>query len=676
MDKMPSPPPGFVLDGPSAPSAPSASVPPPPSGFVLDQSGPTFSVQDMPPLGGSLGFSDDFNKAAHLSTPESLKQSFMPTVADMFGNYQDVANQVAKTVPGAKMVKDKDGYEVLELPSGDRFAMNKPGIQGHELAAAIGKLSAFLPAGKITSLAGRLLPRMAVGGMTAAATDAAMQKVAGRDEIDPAQSLLTGVFGLGGEAIAPVIGAGMRKVMDVVRPRDLIAQGQAIAQKIGLEVSDAIASKIGARADEIAAGADPKAVAAEAVLGTQLTRGQKTGDMAQLAREERLAADPNSGGGAILRAAMEAQRKGLDSARQSVVDQIGGGAAPESAAAAAERVASGVRSQYATLKGEADSAYQALRQSTASISGDAIQQLPQRARAAVQDFDLGSETMPATRRALEVLDQEFGAAAGEVGIKKYSDVLTRLTNLAGSAANRADKAAAGRVKAAASQWLDEAVDSAVVNGDAAAIDVLKKARGLRAELGARFESRGAGDRAGKLVQTMVAGKASPDELAQTMFGASQISPAATANFATKIKAALGDDVGAWDAFRSAVVLKATAKNTGEPLSPIAMVSNIKRFLNERPALADAVLSQADKQALGNLSNAAAAISPKGDFARSSGTAERFMRLASTTASNLPFVGKVLGAMIDLNGGFGAMRPPSLPPPQFPMEAAAAYGSNE
>lgn len=628
-----------------------------------------FSSSDYPPIAGPTGFSPQFTEATGMSGAEAIPGA----LADMFGTYEDVKNAVA---PGAKVIKDRDGVEVLELPDGRRFKMNDKGLDLREVLSGAARTGLAISAGRFMGAGagglGRMiglnpanagtLTRAAVAGAGAAAGDAGAQKIAGRDSIDPLQSAVAGAFGAGGEIASPYIGAGVSKVASWLRgDKGALEAGKSMAQQIGANVSDDVALQLGKRADEIKAGASPQAILAEIELGVPLTQGQRMSPDAakafqQISREEALANNPNSMGGGVVRDMRQQQNQALSQALGRVEEAIGGANRPMSPAAAAEVIQPAVRGARNAAKAETDALYTALRGSNATFSDAGVRQVPGLARQAVADFDV--EVLPATSRALKMLDE---AMAGDQPIQRVSQIMTRLTNSVGAAANQADRAAMLKIKGAMQAWMDSAAESAVVSGDEAAIKLLKNARESRAALARLFENK---ETAGNVVPQLVKGAKSPEELAQLMFGASNVSPAATTSVARQVKAAIGDNAEAWNAFRTATLLQATRNRAGEALGPKELATNLTRLLNTRPELMKTLFTQQEQSMLGSVANAARQLSPRdlreygaGNMAGiTSGTAERILRFISETATRSPIIGSLLRGVNDAGVAISARAP--------------------
>lgn len=592
---------------------------------------PKFSVKDLPLLGGGTGFSDAFSDETGLGFWDAAK----PALADVFGNYEDVANAIAKKVPGAKLVKDADGYEALELPNGKRFAMNLPGVQGHEVAAALGKGGAFVSAATIGGWAPTLARKLVATGVASAVTDAGLQKLAvGRDNIDKKSVALSGALGAAGELAAPLIGGIGRIGKEAMTSNaKWLAAGRELANDIGLpeNIGDDVLAQLGRRAQEFKAGAKPEAVAAESEFGLKLTKGQKTGDYGALRREEMLRSSDSVGG----RMMRDADEQNLSRFNEALDGFRGTASVPD----AIERVSAGVRGQYQAAKSAVDEAYGAAKNTSANIGFDAVKELPGRLASAVRDYGIDPQLHPATYRTLQNFKQkiaELPEGTSAVTLKAIETQRRVLNNAIGAAANKADRAALNRVKATFDDWLDDSVETALVSGDKTAIDAIKNARGLRQALGQRFESHGGSDAAGKLIQKMINGGATTEDLAQSLLGAAQVSKVATSNFVGKVKGALGNDKEALKQLKSAVVMKATTNKGGETVGPQAVVSNLKQLLVNRPTLMKELYSAEELNKMGRIVQAGETLFSKGMLGKSSGTAERMYAFMEQMSSGMPF----------------------------------------
>ena len=656
-------------------------------------------AQSQPEKGFGQGIADSFNGNAAEDIRSINEYEFnkpdgspdMMTALKMLpsgalGSDEDKARQFMKMVPGATMTKDANGNDIIETDQG-RFYVNEPGLDRQDVMSGITKAASFLPAGRLVKAGGTLLAKLGLGAAGAGATDIGMQAASGRniDQYDPVQTATTAALGSAGELAGPLFGAVTRGVKSTAAkfasPESLVAAGKKIAAEAGIpgNLGDDVYKALAQRSEEIAGGASPASVLSEVELGTNLSKGQKTGDYAQQRLEETLKSRAD-GSGAVLREADAANQNAIEAASEKLRTQLG--ANPSSQADAAQQIQSSIQQQHATAKQGVREAYDAARAKNAVVPTDVVETLPGRARAAVEDMGLDPALHPAAVKSLEVLDSTLGALKADgkltgLDLKKVENTRRILSSRIDAAANPADRMATTKIKKELDNWLDDAVDNAVIQGDAEAITLLKEARSARTKLHQRFEQNGKGDQAGRIVQKMISEDASPDQLAQMVFGAGKLSPAAASNVAKKVKLALGDDKEAWNAMRSAVLIGPTTKKTGEVVGPQAIVSNLKEMLRNRPALMKELYSPEELNTIQRFTMMVEPLVKKGGLAKSSGTTERAIAALSQGFGNVPIIGSLLNAVqaprrfMQASGALGAVRPP-LTSPIPGMAAPAAY----
>jgi hypothetical protein len=195
-----------------------------------------------------------------------------------------------------------------------------------------------------------------------------------------------------------------------------------------------------------------------------------------------------------------------------------------------------------------------------------------------------------------------------------------------------------------------------LTGDKETLANLGKARELRAQYARTFERD---DQAGKLVQKALDSDMAGEQLANVVLGSAQVSKAATSSTVGRIRQAIGDDPKAWDSFRASVLMRATMNKAGENLGPQAVAGNLKQLLRERPALVQQLYGANELSRLERFTASLDAITRSGDFAKSSGTAERALRYMGSVAGNIPGVGSILRAIqgpADLGAAYRAGAP--------------------
>lgn len=602
---------------------------------------------------------------------------------DMFGSRLGAAEYLAEQ-SGGKVETDADGEPVVVLASGDRYRLNNAGLDTTDVGNVAGNVAAFFsPAAWVNRINQARNAGMAVRAGSQAATaigvDTGLQVGFDNGRIDPLRTGLAGIGGAAGEVIAPVLG----KIIQAVRGAPAPQAPAALLRELGItkptpqqtkEATEAVA--------EIAAGGDPAAVIGAKEFGFRYTQGQRTLDPVerynQLGREEVLRQQP--GANAPFIQAEQANQNALSSAVEGIAARWG--ARPGATAGELSTTVQGrVAAQADELKGRISEAYDVAGQSNrTAVRADAVQALPRRLAAAVTDFDM--ELTPAAAQTLKrITNLASSLPEGTAGVTlRAIETQRKIINnsIAAAASNPADRAAMTAIKREFDGWVDNAVDDALLSGDPAALDAIKKARGLRAEFGRRFEGDAQADR---FVADLVVGQKTPEELLNVALGAGQVSKAAGGRFVDRLRLAVGDDPETLGALRAAQFLRMVQKPTGEPLGPQAIVNNILRMEVGNRSMIDALYSPAEWKEVKRLAAALKPMVPPSMIAKSSGTAERVMRYLSTSANRLPFVGKMAEGIAEVKNGIQAervftqpVRPPMLPANPLLPAAGAAGGS--
>jgi len=652
-----------------------------------------FSTASLPHAFGGLGISSEMGDAAGMGAWDRFAQGLPTAAADMFGSDEDLAASFLKRFPGSKIVKDREGFNAIELPNGKRFALDQPGVQGNEVATALGNIAAFTPAGRAAGAVrtGGLVGKAAVGGGASLLTDIALQKVAGRDDIDTQRAALAGLGGVAGEFVSPLLGKVSDKAVALARKLfssdgDMVKAGREYARQLGISnPSDDVAKAIAARWKEIQAGASPGSILAESEMGLKLTQGQKTGDFGMLAREDMLRSSASQAGQAM-RGVDDANREAITAYFNAQRNKMAGGAAAADTGDAFGRIGKAVGDEYAAVKDVVNRLYGRVEESRGVVSRKAVGELPRMLDDAVRKFNVDTELTPATARTLGRLQTKIAQlpeAVTGVTIKAIEGERQKLNNAIGAAANKTDKAALMSMKRAFDSWYDDLADSAIISGDSEVIDAMKAARSARATLSNRFEAAGKDDIGGKLVAKLVSGRASPEELAQAALGASQVSKASGAQFVNKLKAALKPNEGpmnpAWGQMKAAVLQKLVTGKGGESLGPQAIVSNLKEALRNRGTMMRTLYEPEELNALSRAAQTLDAIVPKGAFAKSSGTSERMFRYVEQLLSGVPFGSSLVkairapGQAAAAANAYTPVRVPGLPD-AFGVGFGAAGGS--
>lgn len=669
--------------------------------FSNVQSGAS-SVPAQPPAAPNpslFGMGSDFRKRAGVSVPAM----FVAAAKDMFGSRQGAAEYLAEKANegrglsslitgGAQVVQDERGEPMVRLPDGSEYRLNDPGLDSSDVANLAGNVAAFLtPAGWASRTAQArnlgLGARTALQGATAGATDVGLQASFDRGRVDPVRAGAAVAGGGGGEVLGTAIGAGANRLAALSRSAtgQNTRQAQSLLATAGVRVPERNAlERLASGIEEVHAGANPNAILGREVYGFQYTQGQRLADPVrrfdQLSREELLRQSPGAGG--VFRAAEESNRARLGEAIEGLGLRLGGrpGATP---AELAQSAAGRLQSQADELAGRVSDAYaKASEGARSAISADSVRALPDRMQAAVSDFAPHPTLTPATSRTLDQIRSAVSALPENVRGVTLKAIETQrriINNNISAAANPADRAAMTAIKREFDGWLDEAVEGALVSGDDAALQALKDARQLRFEYGRRFEGKADTDR---FIAGLLDGTRTPEELVNIALGAGQVSKAGGARFIERLQRAADNDPQVIGALRAAHFRRLTTGTNGEPLGMGQIVRNIRATEYSNASIVKALYSPAEWAEIKRLADAMEPLVAKGDFARTSGTAERMARMAfQRIGGGLPVVGELVRAFGDARATIQANRALNQPlrlPAQAPSgsQAAAAAALGE
>ncbi len=158
-------------------------------------------------------------------------------------------------------------------------------------------------------------------------------------------------------------------------------------------------------------------------------------------------------------------------------------------------------------------------------------------------------------------------------------------------------------------------------------------------------------------------------------GASQVSKAGGARFIERLRVAANNDPQVMDGLRAAHFTRLTRGNNGEPLQPGQILRNIRTTEYNNASVLKALYSPDEWRQVQRLADALEPMVAKGDFARTSGTGERLMRMMfQRGAGGLPLVGPLVeGFTSGVQGvqAARAVRGPVRPVLRTPGEVPAA-----
>lgn len=576
-------------------------------------------------------YGPSFGKASQIESQPGYMRTLL---AGAIGSDQDLARNIQQTVPGSALEESETGRPLVRLGNGDAYEVNPEGLDPSDVMRFASKAASFLPAARGAAAMPNIAARAGVGAGLSAATEAGSQLAVGREQIDPAEVAFAGAGGAAGEVIGPlssaIFGGATRRL-----PRaEAVRRARVVLADRAEGLPEDAAVQIGQRLDEIELGGSPDDLIGEAEFGFQYTKGQRTNDMRTLMQEERLSQTP---------AMLDVQRRNVDTANSAVrglARKVAGGEV-DTAPGAVSRATEAVQGEHKALKGQVDAAYARFRDTSAQVGPDAAQQLPKRLTDALADTNIDPINTPGAARAVEVVNKAFGKSAFEgegalsaLDAKRIDQVRRQLRTIGGS--NPSDKRAVNLVIREMDGWLDDAVEQGLVSGDPKAIEFLKEARKLNTDLAKRFGESGMGKDVDRIVGKMLGRNATADELARTIYGATQVSSPVATRALQRIKVAMASKPEVWNQLRAQVLRSAVTGKGDANLGVQAIHGNLKELLINRPELMKSLFNPGELQTVQRMVAAMEPLLRQIDK-RSSGSAERMMRMMAPYVTKFPVI---------------------------------------
>lgn len=211
--------------------------------------------------------------------------------------------------------KDEEGNYIVELDSGQKFYVNKPGVSMRDLNAFTAQMLAFMPTARLAGMAKGLFGRALAGGGAAGTAEAGLQfgaQVHGAEDFDWGQVGITALVGGAADVLAPHVLPALKNLWRRQTGKELpgafynaegelTEAGRRAFKARGIKVEDLTdeAQKLLRESKYAQGGYEPsdvlRRIEAEA-SGTKPTRGAITKEPEQMAKEAYLARQPTEAG--------------------------------------------------------------------------------------------------------------------------------------------------------------------------------------------------------------------------------------------------------------------------------------------------------------------------------------------------------------------------------------------
>lgn len=570
---------------------------------------------------------------------------------------------IIKSTLGNRLIrsfKDANGYDLIEYrgegadaDKAYRAYINKPGLDRFDVSRGLASAAPFAlgagAAGGIAALGGiratgaaglrgvglmapatsaavpvGIAGRAALQGATAAGISVADDVVAGQagstQGIDPIRAGLFGGLGAAGEVAGAVVKPFLdkRAAGKLAQNGMLTPEGEAAAVKAGLDPT----ALRGQAADEFARTYAMTGDQAAAAVGAQraefnipTTAGQRSKKMDLLHNEEAMRRNlKGEGAQNAMLSFDQAQREAIDTAaRETVAGQLApgralrpgldetGGAIGQALSTSNDIAKTGERAAWnkpIAATAEAD---------TRLLMADIID-------GRLADMTIDAQLTPASSKMGQILESYifgdkqnlstglFGAKPREATV---DEMRRKLGGLISSAANDADRKAAKQIYAGYNDWIKEAAEQSLLQGDSQAAANLRKAIDYTAEFRGLFNPRDMAGRdspAAKVLERVMASDATPERIVQTLFGAgnpkASVPPAGTVEALQAMKRIFtkynpGNGVNPFDDVRLAYWTRLVQNAKGEMRTPTEIVNNIQGALSNQNSVLQTLYSKSE-----------------------------------------------------------------------------------
>ena len=421
-------------------------------------------------------------------------------------------------------------------------------------------------------------------------------------------------------------------------------------------------------------------------FGVNLSRGQETGELAAIQREQ--AALRGQHGDPSQRRAQEfadQQRTQLEQAREDLARALDpvhgpntvvyggkqGQVLAESPAEAGAMASEGVRGAAAQRKAVVDEAYEIARRQPGEVHGGVFEGIGQKIKGDLSLRDepviIDDKLTPFASRAIRDVEERiaklriqnradpFGEPNPEnivgIDLRGVDQMRKRLSSFrqdAYASGNAADGRAARAVIESFDKHIDAAINGGLFTGDRSAVQAWNDARAAHHDYRSTFGA-GKNDPVGRVVER-ITGKgnnpaAIPNDVADFLYGSSGVNPnSLNVGVATRVRGILGNQSPEWAAVKQGLFARLSSAGEGmAEMGPGKAAQRLNRFLNvDGRELAHVLYSPAERELLQNYANLLRRIQVPQAGANWSNTATFTQRALDTIGSKL---GMVLGAVI-------------------------------
>ncbi len=608
---------------------------------------------------------------------------------------EEIGKIFTKALPGSKIVRDKENRPVLDY-DGRKFALNKPGMSWQDIVAPVsliatnvglGKFLKMIPGlGTMAGFGARAGREMAAGTITGAASVGARAAAGGEPKPQEyvTEPALGAAGGLAGELLATSVGTLLAKhgagILDgagklTATARAAFRQAGIDADGLNPDILKGIDGQLRGRVVNAATVAAARRQEVADAYGMPLTKGEATRDLAHLQAEEAMRQGARGEGAqSVMRGVRDQQISQAPLAIESASQRVAPGATiTPTEAGAGDVLVEGVRGAERAAGAKVGEAYKAFRGASDaggySIPPEASADLTARIGQAFRTADFIYD--PTGKPAGAVVEYLRKATSeGPITPEFAEELRKRIGATAARMTDPQDRAALNLVKRGFDDWFTAQMDAIPSAGTGGTMDLLRQARATAAAKFRKFESTGAGDKGGALVERIVAGRIEPQGAIDAMMGGARGFDVNGAAGARRVRDVLGAGSQQWQTMQRAMIRRillggADQQATGFPEWQ-TMLARINRALEGRGEdLAADALGRKGIEELRGLRDLMGSLAVPSDAMNRSGSGWALMRALQ------PYIGTGTGAGI--GGALGAALGGSMGVPGSAAAGAAAGG---
>ena len=502
---------------------------------------------------------------------------------------------VLNSVEGAQGGEDAQGNPYVVI-NGKPFYTNKQGLSPVDAIGFGGDLLAFLPAGKLASMAKGVFARLGIAGGASGAIstgkELGAQLLGSQQQIDTTKIALDTAFGGAGQLVGDALTTYLRSRKPVINASgDVSKQFADELKKAGINIDEfgqkgkeAIITAYRNLGSGFAKEAEKVTSAARVAESGNipLTVGQATGDVRQIAKEEAMR---QGGRGGLAQKIMQRFEEGQKLAISKEATKLGEEIAPLSnvgtQAEAGGALFETLRAKQKDLKKAVSKAYTDTDLRTLAIPTETTSTLTSKISDVIKegDFILSTELTPAASNAysslVNIIPKIDKANVTQINLKSLESTRRTLGQYYKAAANDADRNAVSMLTKQFDDWLDDTITKGLASGDLDQLSKLKEARTLSRDYFSKFkvDPKAPDVDAQKVIDKIVSKDLTPVETMNYLFGAAKLGDNQTAvRTASKFKEIFGENSPEVNEFRKAAYLRLVQDTQGN-IKPASKIVN-------------------------------------------------------------------------------------------------------